>query len=169
MPFADRSVACFFLLNTFHHIPDVETFLREADRCLKPGGRIVMVDHNYGWISGFVLRFLHHEPFQPKAKTWAFPSSGPLSGANGALPWIVFKRDKERFSRLFPNFRLVRYRPFAPLFYWLTGGLKPWQVTRPWNMRFLEWLDSSLLRIHPHFGSFVEIVLEKRNNSETTV
>jgi len=33
----------------------------------------------------------------PPQKHWTFPDSGPLSGANGALPWIVFQRDRQEF------------------------------------------------------------------------
>ena len=47
------------------------------------------------WIYG---RF-HHEPFDPQRADWEFPLSGPLSGANGALPWIIFQRDREQFER----------------------------------------------------------------------
>jgi SAM-dependent methyltransferase len=94
LDFEDNSLRAIFLLNTFHHIPDVDKFLIEACRCLKPGGRILIIDQHVGLISRFVLKYLHHEPFNPKSETWSFQSSGPLSGANGALAWIVFERDK---------------------------------------------------------------------------
>jgi len=58
-----------------------------------------------------ILRFAHHEPFDPDAVEWACPSSGPLSGANGALARIVFERDRPRFERLFPSLRLVSIEP----------------------------------------------------------
>jgi hypothetical protein len=39
----------------------------------------------------------------PDAADWSFPAVGPLSGANGALPWILFERDRARFEREFPQ------------------------------------------------------------------
>ena len=42
-------------------------FLREAIRCLKPGGRIFMLDQHVNWLSRIVLRYGHHEPFDPDA------------------------------------------------------------------------------------------------------
>ena len=43
LPFPSRSVRCFLMLNTFHHIADCGRFLEEAARCLVSGGRIL--DH----------------------------------------------------------------------------------------------------------------------------
>src|SRR5262249_49170492 len=93
MPFRNGSVRFFGMLNVFHHIPDVGAFLAEAQRCLVPGGRLLLVDQHNGWINSFVLRHFHHEPFLPEVESWQFDSEGPLSGANGALAWIVFVRD----------------------------------------------------------------------------
>ena len=97
MPFEDASVRFIGLLNVFHHIPDVVAFLCETVRCLAPGGRLLLIDQPPGWIGKPVLRYLHHEPFCPSAKDWRFESTGPLSGANGALAWIVFMRDRGKF------------------------------------------------------------------------
>ena len=48
----------------------------------------------------WVYQNLHHEPFDPNAG-WTLPASGPLSGANGALPWILFERDRKKFEQHF--------------------------------------------------------------------
>jgi hypothetical protein len=53
------------------------------------------------WVSTLsrpIYTRLHHEPFNPDAKDWSFPDTGPLSGANGALPWIIFQRDRHHFE-----------------------------------------------------------------------
>ena len=57
--------------------------------------------------SEIIYRRFHYEPFRPDARTWEFDSPGPLSGANGALPWIVFERDRTAFEREFPFLRVV--------------------------------------------------------------
>jgi SAM-dependent methyltransferase len=162
MPFANRSVRFFCLLNVFHHIPDVAAFLREAGRCLMPGGRLLLIDQHPGWISKPVLRFIHHEPFCPDAADWRFESTGPLSGANGALAWIVFVRDRTKFIEQFPELQLLQYRPFAPLTYWLSGGLKPWHLLPSAAYGTVATIDRALLRISTHFGSFVEIEVARR-------
>jgi SAM-dependent methyltransferase len=157
MPFDSASVRLFCMLNVFHHIPDVEAFLSEATRCLVPGGRMLIVDQHPGWIGKPILRHLHHEPFRPEADDWFFDSTGPLSGANGALAWIVFMRDVERFHQEFPSLRLLKYKPFAPLSYWLAGGLKSWSLTPGPLHHIASGLDTALLAISRNSGSFVEI------------
>src|SRR5204863_1252005 len=111
LPFADQSLSFVGMLDVFHHIPDVGKFLAETQRCLRPGGRLLIVDQHPGWFGAPILRYLHHEPFRPEAEEWSFESSGPLSGANGALAWIVFRRDLRVFGERFSGLRLVDYRP----------------------------------------------------------
>ena len=161
MPFEDGSLRAICMLNVFHHLPDVEKFLLEAQRCLAPGGRVLMVDQYPGFISGPIYRHLHHERFDPDAETWSFASSGPLSGANGALAWIVFERDRARREALTPRLRLERYETSLPLSYWLAGGLKSWSLVPNWAAGSVKCLDALLLRLSPRFGSFVEIELVK--------
>ena len=73
--------------------------------------------------SEFIFRNLHHEPFLPEAQSWSFPSTGPLSGANGAIPWIVFVRDRTTFESEFPDLHVERIRPFLPFRYLVSGGV----------------------------------------------
>jgi hypothetical protein len=52
--------------------------------------------------SRLVYTRMHHEPFVPAAAQWEFLTTGPLSGANGALPYILFSRDRAQFELEFP-------------------------------------------------------------------
>lgn len=159
MPFADGSVRALLLQNVLHHIPDVSAFLREAERCLAPGGRVLIADQYPGWIGGFVYRHLHDEPFDTAATEWRFPSKGPLSDANGALAWIVFERDRARFEREHPRLRLEAFRPHTPLRYWLAGGLKRWSLLPGPLFGAASWFDRALCRLSPNWASFVDVEL----------
>jgi SAM-dependent methyltransferase len=161
MPFKDHSVRFFGMLNVFHHIPDIPAFLREVGRCLVPGGRLLVIDQHAGWISTPVLKYLHHEPFLPDATEWRFETTGPLSGANGALAWIVFLRDRAKFVSQFPDLHLLHYRPFAPLVYWMAGGLKPWCLLPPIAYGGVRAMEQILLGISSNFGSFVQVEIER--------
>src|SRR4051812_25824362 len=44
LPFPDGSIRALLLTHVFHHIPDVDGFLREAQRALVPGGVISMIE-----------------------------------------------------------------------------------------------------------------------------
>ena len=105
MPFQDSSVSGIFMVDTFHHIPDSQLFLQEAFRTLKVGGKIVMIEPANSLWGRFIYKNFHHEPFNPKGD-WTIPNSGPMSGANGCLPWIVFERDKFVFKNQFPGFEI---------------------------------------------------------------
>lgn len=123
MPFAERSMRAIVMTNVMHHMPDVSRFFAQASVCLRPGGKILMIEP---WItkwSAFVFRRLHHEPFCPEAQDWTYSSTGPLSGANIAVPWIVFARDRNKFQSDFPEFSIERICPFMPFRYLVSGGV----------------------------------------------
>lgn len=161
MPFPDNSLRFVCMWNVLHHIPDAEALFHELDRCLVPGGRVLIQDQHLGWISRWILRYFHHEPFRPESKEWAFATDGPLSGANGALAWIIFQRDAATFRARFPNLRVHGYQPHTPLRFWLAGGLKSWSLIPPGAWSLVTALDRLLIRLSPQLGSFVEIELEK--------
>lgn len=123
LPFASASLKAIVMVDVFHHIPDCRAFLHEASRCLRAGGAIVMVEPWVSWFSRLIFTHLHHEPFLPEAEDWRFPSSGPLSGANGALPWIVFQRDRVAFEKEFPALEIQEMKPFMPFRYLVSGGV----------------------------------------------
>src|SRR5262245_20385096 len=79
--------------------------------------------------------------------------------ANGALAWIVFVRDREKFGRSRPELRIVRYQPIMPLRYWLSGGLRRWNLLPGFPDYATRALERGLLLLDPDFGSFVVIEL----------
>lgn len=163
MPLESESISVFFLHGVFHHIPDVVAFLREAERCLIPGGRVFMIEpHNTPW-RRFMVRHFHHEPLDPKG-SWTFErgNEARLTKANQALPWIVFIRDRNRFQREFPDLIIRRLQPHAPFQYVFSGGMSYRALIPPafwWLVRAAEKMVSPLGSV---FGYFLLIELEKK-------
>ena len=122
IPFESESVSNLVLVNAFHHIPDVRRFLSEAERCLVPGGRIVLIDPYWGALATFVYKFLHPEPFSRRQQDW-FEERSDRWDSNQALAWIVFVRDRVRFSQLFPKLKVLEIRPIGEIGYLLSGGV----------------------------------------------
>jgi SAM-dependent methyltransferase len=161
LPFRAASLRAILMFDVFHHIPDVARFLGEAERCLVPGGRVFMVEPHRGLLSTPILKYLHHEAHDAHTSDWHFVSNGPLTDANTALPWIVFRRDVSEFARRFPQLKLERYEPHSPLRYWLAGGLKPWSLLPGWAFDKATELDRALVALEPNLGSFVDIELRR--------
>ena len=75
LPFRDQVLRAIVMLDVMHHLPRVAHFFSEAQRCVKPGGVIVMMEPWVTAWSTIVFRFLHQEPFDPKASRWHFSAS----------------------------------------------------------------------------------------------
>jgi SAM-dependent methyltransferase len=122
LPLRDKSTSAILLLNVLHHLPDPTAFFRECERVLKPGGRVCLIEPYVGPLSRRLIRPLHHEPWD-EAAGWTLPPAGPLTGANMAMPWIVFVRDRARYQAEFPRLPIDRFRPHTIILYLLSGGV----------------------------------------------
>ena len=123
LPFKDKSLRAIVMTDVLHHLPKVHSFFNSAAHCVREGGVISMVEP---WLTPWSKIFFRHfidEPFYPESEAWEFIKSGPLSGANVALPWILFERDRYLFERQFPQWRILRLNPIMPLTYLLSGGV----------------------------------------------
>jgi SAM-dependent methyltransferase len=117
LPFATGSLRAIVMTDVLHHIPAPRRFFQEAARCIQPGGVISMIEP---WVtpwSKFIYAHLHHEPFDASVQEWTFPAGGPLSGANGAFPWILFARDLAQFQHEFPMWQIIAIHPMMPILY----------------------------------------------------
>ena len=102
------------------------------------------------WVSTWsrvIWTHLHHEPFDPDAKDWTFPSTGPLSSANSALPWIIFQRDRQEFEAKFPKLKIQTVQPFMPFRYLVSGGVSMRQLMP-------EFMFTSWRRLESWFGAW---------------
>lgn len=162
LPFDDGGLRGITMVNTLHHLPDVEVFFREAVRCLQSGGTISMIEPwNTPW-SRFVYTRLHHEPFDVDARSWRFERGGPLSSANGALPWILFERDRQRFERDYPELEIGELRPLMPIRYLLSGGVSMRPLVPRWTFGALRAVEQACRPIMPLLAMFAHITLSRR-------
>ncbi|HAF60948.1 MAG TPA: methyltransferase type 11 [Anaerolineaceae bacterium] len=160
LPFPIASLQAVVMTDVFHHIPDVEHFLWEAVRTLTPGGRIIMIEPWVSDWSRWVMDHFHSEPMDTEMHTWQFPSTGPLSGSNQALPWIVFKRDRKRFESAFPDLEIVKIQPFMPFRYLLSGGVSSRAMAPAWLNGCLRQFEKSFKS--EKWAMFALIVIQKR-------
>lgn len=165
MPMPDESVSAFLMIDVLHHIKDSRQFFREVLRCLKPGGKLVMIEPaNTPW-STFIYKNFHHEPFDVKGE-WGFEEGGPLSGANMAIPWIIFNRDASIFAAEFPQFQVCSTSVHTPLKYLLSGGLSLRQLLPSFLYPVIQLLEWALTPLNRYLGMFMTIELKKADMGE---
>lgn len=124
LPFSDASVRAVYGINVFHHLPSPRDFFRELVRVLASGGGAVLIEPYHGPVARRVFSGLHaSETFDTDAIRWETASTGPMSAANQALSYIVFKRDIAAFNREFPQLTLLADEPHTHLRYVVSGGV----------------------------------------------
>jgi SAM-dependent methyltransferase len=156
IPFPEGSLRAIVGTNVLHHVPQIDKFLAEAERTLVDGGRLVFIEPWPTPLSRVVYRHLHHEPFD-EARDWSIPPGGPLTAANGALPWIVFERDYAHFRQAFPMLRLHRRTKMMPVSYIASGGIE-----RGWPLpSWLFGVVRAVERPADSMGLFALIVVER--------
>ncbi len=149
------------MIDTMHHIPDAGVFLSEAMRVLDDHGKIIMIEPvNSRW-GRFIYQNFHHEPFNPEGD-WTIPATGPLSSANGALPWIVFERDRNTFEQKFPQLHIEKIEYRNPLMYLLSGGVSYRQLLPDFMYGIVNFADKVLPRLSRQLSMFQLIKIEKR-------
>ena len=131
LPFAGACAANIVMVDVLHHLEFPAVFVRAAERVLRAGGRVLMVEPAITWGSTLFYRMLHHEPVRTSAETLMEgrpdPGRDPYR-SNQAIPTLLATRDRERFHRLFPALRIERVEWFSLAAYPLSGGFKPWSL-----------------------------------------
>jgi SAM-dependent methyltransferase len=161
LPFASRTLRAIVMTNVLHHLPEPAQFLADAARCVRSGGVVSMIEP---WVtpwSRFVYRRFHHEPFEPDATSWTLAPAGPLSGANGALPWILFERDRQRFERECRDWRVERVTPMMPVVYLLSGGVSLRSLLPGWSFEPIRGVERALAGWNRYVAMFAHVVLRR--------
>src|SRR5260370_7195388 len=89
LPFADESVRALMLTHVFHHIPDAQAFLKEAQRTLIPGGVVSLIEVAHNPLARFFFRHFHHEPYADACSQSSFPQNDSLTYSHHPLSPLV--------------------------------------------------------------------------------
>jgi SAM-dependent methyltransferase len=121
----DHSVRAFYGQNSFHHFPHPERFFTELERTLIPGGGAILIEPYHGPFATLLYkRLFKSEGFDKNFESWETPSTGPMNGANQALSYIVFVRDRRVFELKYPDLKIVHQEIYTNYpRYLISGGL----------------------------------------------
>lgn len=158
-----RSVRVLYAQNAFHHFPEPERFFGELERVLCPGGGAVLLDPFHGPAATFLFkRLFRSEGFDKTSPSWETPVLGPMNGANQALSYLVFVRDRGLFEERFPTLRIVHREPVGNyLRYLASGGLNFRQLLPDGSIPALRLVERALRPLRSLLALHHVIVLRK--------
>ncbi len=160
----DGSVRTVIGQNCFHHFPHPDKFFQELLRVLVPGGGAILLEPYYGPVASLLYtRLFHTEGFDKRYPSWETPVAGPMNGANQALSYIVFKRDRAIFESKYPGLEIVLEKPVDNyLRYLLSGGLNFRQLCPDSAAAAVRLMEKALTPAHRWLALHHVIVLRKR-------
>ena len=166
MPFNSDSVSGIFMIDTFSKIKDTQAFLTEAQRVLKPGGKMIMVEPATSIWGRVAHRLFNHKSFD-RSGTWSNTLSASQKRVNSALPYIVFERDRSRFQNEFPALSLKNMTYHTPFRYFVGGGnCLNSAIVPASSYPFFSQADAWLSGRSWHWSMFVTVEIKKKSEVE---
>ncbi|MDI1276634.1 methyltransferase domain-containing protein [Methylobacter sp.] len=146
MDLPDGSVRVIYGQNCFHHFPHPDKFFVELERVLAQGGGVILLEPYYGPFATFLFkRLFKTEGFDKRFPSWETPIAGPMNGANQALSYIVFVRDRVQFEHKHPTLKIVHQELCRNhMKYLLSGGLNFRQLLPDWMNPVVEFFQLAL-------------------------
>lgn len=160
LPFKDQELASIMMLNVFHHIPKPYLFLKEAQRTLISGGKIIMIEPANSALGRFIYKRFHHEPFDENGGR-DIQAGNPLSNSNQALPYIYFERDTELFKREYPQLKIKSIQYHSPFSYIISGGVSRSALLPYFMYSFVKGMEWLLSPFAKQIGLFCTVEIEK--------
>lgn len=166
LAFASAVFSNIVLFDVLHHLQCPLLFFAEAERVLKPGGRVIMVEPGITPVSKLLLKMFHYEaveldwdvlaPCEVDVKKDPYES-------NQAIPTILFKRNPDLFLHTVRGFQIVRSEWLSLFAYPLSGGFYPWSfIPEKWVSRVLQIEDKLLPFLGQLMAFRMMVVLEKK-------
>jgi len=146
LPFDAESVDNLVMLDVLHHIPRPLLLLDEADRVLRPGGKLVMLEPSITLLSQFFYSRIHPEPVDMKADMFAdqpLSSEDPFA-SNQAIPTLLFAKHEQTLANRLNGLEVKHNEWLGPFSYPLSGGFRPWQLLTKRTLRMLLKLERRL-------------------------
>jgi SAM-dependent methyltransferase len=164
LSFQDRSVANLILFDVFHHLEYPGEAVREFERALMVGGRLIFMEPGFGWLGRFIYQRFHHEPlgFDQPIPWYAGAGSDPdvpRYYAAQANAWRIFVR--QEFRPALPSWRVVVVKRLAAVSYVASGGFSGPSLYPNWLFDTMTAGDRFLGLFPSIFATRLMVVLEK--------
>ena len=108
LPYGDNEIKSIIGIFCFHHFRDPLNFLVDIEKKLVNGGLCILVEPYYGPLASVIYKKVHEsEYFDPNESfDHIVENKTAMEKANQALSYIYFIKNREKFNKMFPNFKL---------------------------------------------------------------
>jgi SAM-dependent methyltransferase len=154
LPFSNNSFDNIVMIDVLHHIECPVIFFKEANRVLRPNGRLVMIEPGITTLSWILYKLMHNEPvnmgWNPLVECTPNPEKDPYD-SNQAIPTLLFGRHIKIFEEK-TDFILIKKQWLSLFAYPLSGGFQKWSlISHNWVKRILNMEE----KILPILGSIM--------------
>lgn len=163
LPFPNASIATIIFVDVLHHMADPLFFMKEAQRILKKGGRLIFEEPYLSWISYLVYK-VHHEGMNLHCaqNDYRLDSRKKALEADLAMPTVMFGRDLKRIQKMIPDLQLVYLDKYDYFFHLLYGNFSYKQLLPSALYPPLRTLEQALPFLKNVLAFKMLVVLEKR-------
>lgn len=147
LPFRAESVTNVLGLDVLHHLADPIQFLRETERVLRPGGRLILVEPWITPFSRFIYRYFHQEDCDLSVRPWDAASQEARNAkkafeGNQAIPYLLFgQRNVQRIMANVPKLQVKYVERFCLFAYLLSFGFKRPNFLPEPLYPFVSWIE----------------------------
>ena len=165
LPFDNEVFSNIVLFDVLHHLQCPLLFFAEAQRILKPGGRVIMVEPGITPVSKLLYKMGHEESVEMgwdmNAPCEVDVDKNPYD-SNQAIPTILFKRDSKLFLETVKGFKINSSNWLSLFAYPLSGGFKSWSLLPCRWVSLILKIEEKLLPFLGFLMAFrLMVVLEK--------
>lgn len=170
LPFPDNSLDNIVMQDVLHHVPYPLAFFAEAQRALRPGGRIVMTEPYASPLFRLACKMGHPEPVDKRVELFpdspqkpdpvAFKGEGAFA-SNQAIPTVLFYRDLKKFQTRFPRLRIAKRFRRSRFVYPLSGGFSGKQLLPNFLTPPAWFVEHCLAPLSPLMAFRLVVVVEK--------
>lgn len=171
LPFANNSFSNIVMMDVLHHIENPVLALIEAQRVLRPKGRLVACEPAITPISSIFYRLMHREPVDMSANPL---TEGPITAgrdpfaSNQAIPTLLAGRFRDALKRAVPGLELISVDWFSFLAYPLSGGFQPWSALPTAIANLLLAVEWKSRRVIGRLAAFRMLVVYEKQFSDVT-
>ena len=165
MPFENDSLANIVMIDVLHHLSNPVKFLHEADRVLKKGGRVVMLEPFPSPFSLQIYKRFHPEPFIFDVDYFSktdIQDKDPWD-SNQAIPYLIFFKNADKFDKNFGDrFKIIEKEKLSFILYPASGGFENKAMIPDSLIKPFQVLEKMLSPFRSALAFRCYVVIEKR-------